>query len=96
MVYYWQTQSWKCTLKVLKNFRVFHTSKTIDGLNLNKPFWVFSCSPQEKTFLGFLHEETIYGLNLKKNPFRVLLHYITGWMQVSFDQPLKEFQWMLH
>ena len=35
---------------------VFHTSKTLDGLNMKKPFWVFLYSPRDKTFISFHYE----------------------------------------
>ena len=66
------------TVRETRTSGVFHTSKTIDGLNLKKPFRVFSYSPRDETFMGFPYEWTIYGLNLKKTPSCVLLFYIGG------------------
>ena len=49
----WNLYGFSHTVRGTRTLGVFDTSKTIDGLNLKKPFWVFSYSPREKTFMGF-------------------------------------------
>ena len=74
----WNLYGFSHPVRETRTLGVFHTSKTIDGLNLKKSFWVFAYSPGDKTFMGFLYESTIYGLNLKIKPFCALLYYIIG------------------
>ena len=44
------------TVRKTRTSGVLHTGKTIDGLNSKKPFWVFSYSPRDKTFMDFPYE----------------------------------------
>ena len=44
------------TVRETRTLGVFHTGKTIDGLNLKTPFWVFSYSSRDKTFIDFPYE----------------------------------------
>ena len=52
----WNFYGFSHAVRKTRTFGVFHTSKTIDGLNLRKPFWAFSYSPRDKTFMGFPYE----------------------------------------
>ena len=52
----WNLYGFSHTLRETRTLGVFYASKTIDGLNLKKPFWVFSYSPRDKTFMGFPYE----------------------------------------
>ena len=52
----WNLYEFSHTVRETRTFGIFRTSKTIDGLNLEKPFWVFSNSPRDKTFTGFPYE----------------------------------------
>ena len=49
----WNLYGFSRTVLGTRTLGVFYTSKTIDGLNLKKSYWVFSYSPRDKTFMGF-------------------------------------------
>ena len=49
----WKLYGFSRTALRTRSLGVFYTSKTIDVLNLKKPFWVFLYSPRDKTFMGF-------------------------------------------